>query len=319
MAIGARYHMYDLKAVRPAQHPPHTFVTHIEPQFVSNSAQTPPGLEGVNGLIDWRFLTTPQTALANRTVHYTRGKCLGGSSARNYMVYQRGTVGTFDKWAEEVGDESWTWENVYPYYQRSTHFTPANTALRAANASLGLVDETASFLPNGGPLQVSLPNYAQPWSSFLPEGFEELGIHALEKGTNAGALIGYAYVTMTEDPSDQTRSSSESSFLRTALRSPSLTVYTHALAKQVVFDEGKTARAVSVDVAGMQFQLNATKEVILSAGAFQSPQLLMVSGVGPSSTLEKYGIPVVADRPGVGQNMWVSRQLPSRIHRSAAF
>ncbi|KAG9567676.1 alcohol oxidase, partial [Aureobasidium melanogenum] len=274
------------------------------PYYDFESANASPDLSTVNGLIDWKFLTTPQTGLLNRTIHYVRGKCLGGSSARNYMVYNRGTVGTFAKWAEQVGDSNWNWDGVYPYYRKSPQFTPANSRLRAANASVGLVDDTASFSKDGGPLQVSYPNFAQPWSSFFPQGFEEVGIPFLEQSISSGHLDGYASITLTIDPTEQTRSSSETSFLREALAGTNIVVYTHALAKKIMFDQTKRATSVLVDVAGMQFQINATREIILSAGVFQSPQLLMVSGVGPQETLDQQHIPVVADRPGVGQNMW---------------
>lgn len=256
----------------------------------------------MNGLLDWRFLTTPQPGLLNRTLHYIRGKCLGGSSARNYLVYNRG----FAKWASLVGDSTWNWNGVYSYYRKSPHFTPANTHLRAPNTSAGLVDDAVSFAKSSGPLQVSYPNFAQPWSSFFAQGFEELGIPFLRQGINSGNLNGYASITLTQDPTYETRSSSETSFLRTALASTNIVVYTHALAKGIVFDADKRATGISIDVAGMRFQINATREIISSAGAFQSPQLLMVSGVGPRETLEQYHIPVIADRPGVGQNMWVS-------------
>jgi choline dehydrogenase len=279
------------------------------PSGVTRSADASPDLSTVNGLIDWRFLTTPQAGLLNRTAHYARGKCLGGSSGRNYLLYQRGTVGCLDKWAKEVGDSLYEWKNVLPYYRKSTHYTPANTTTRAANSSIGTVDETAAFGKNDGPLQISLPKYAATWSSYFPSAFLELGVPALTKGTNDGILNGWTYMTMSEDPRSQTRSSSETAFLRLALERTSLIVYTHALVKRIVFDDRKTARGVLVDVAGMKFTLNATKEVIVSAGAFQSPQLLMVSGVGPASTLQNLNIPVISNLSGVGQNMWDNPRL----------
>ncbi|KAI4716890.1 GMC oxidoreductase [Aureobasidium sp. EXF-10727] len=279
------------------------------PSGVIRSADASPDLSTVNGLIDWKFLTTPQLGLLNRTAHYARGKCLGGSSGRNYLLYQRGTVGCFSKWAKEVGDTSYEWQNVLPYYQKSTHYTPANTTTRAANSSRGTVDETAAFGRNDGPLQITLPKYAASWSSYFPSAFLELGLPALAKGTNDGVLNGWTYMTMSEDPIQQTRSSSETSFLRLALERTSLIVYTHALVKRIIFDDSKTARGVSVDIGGMTFMLNATKEVIVSAGAFQSPQLLMVSGIGPASTLQHFDIPVISNLSGVGQNMWDNPRL----------
>ncbi|KEQ68378.1 alcohol oxidase [Aureobasidium namibiae CBS 147.97] len=246
----------------------------------------------VNGLIDWRFPTTPQSSLLNRTIHYVRGRCLGGSSARNYMVYNRG---------------------VYPYYRKSPHYTPANTHLRATNTSVGTVNESPSFARSGGPLQVSYPNFAQPWASFYPSAFEEIGIPSLSQGVNAGVLDGYASITLTQDPIDKFRSSSDASFLQKALASTDLVVYTHTMSKRILFDANKTAIGVSVEVNGVQFQINATREVILSAGAFLSPQMLMASGVGQREILDHHNIPVVADRPGVGQNMWVALAYESNV------
>ncbi|GAB7355763.1 hypothetical protein MBLNU459_g6448t1 [Dothideomycetes sp. NU459] len=270
--------------------------------FYDYESASDTSLDGVNGLIDWRFETTPQPAEGGRVFHYTRGKCLGGSSARNYMAYNRGTVGQFQQWADQVGDDSYQWDSVLPYYKRSALFTPANTELRAANATPG--DDSSAFSPQGGPLQVSYANYASPFSSYLKAAWNEMGLSYLPQGFNTGRLIGHTYTTSTIDPKDETRSSSQTSYLTLALESTALTVYTHAMAKKIVFDANKTATGVIVDVAGMTFSLNATKEVILSAGAFQSPQMLMVSGVGPASMLAKYDIPVIADRAGVGQQMW---------------
>jgi choline dehydrogenase len=288
------------------QAPNETSDTDKDVQYVFESGDASPDLSTVNGLIDWKFLTTPQPSLLNRTIHYVRGKCLGGSSARNYMVYNRGTVDAFAKWASDVGDTAWDWDGVYPYYRKSPHYTPANAHLRAANASVGTVNESPSFARNGGPLQVSYPNFAQPWASFYPSAFEEIGIPFLRQGVNSGVLDGYAAITLTQDPTDESRSSSEAPFLREALASTNLVVYTHTMAKRILFDSKKKATGVAVEVGGVQFQINATREVVLSAGAFQSPQMLMVSGIGQREILDRYNIPVIADRPGVGQNMWVS-------------
>lgn len=119
---------------------------------------------------------------------------------------------------------------------------------------------------------------------------------------NLGSLLGGQYCTSTIRPRDQKRSSSESSFLET--KPPLLTTYTYVLAKKILFDSQKRATGVLAKSKLGEFRLHADKEVIVSAGAFQSPQLLMVSGIGPAKTLEDHGIPVLADRPGVGQNMW---------------
>ena len=274
-------------------------VTQI-PAFWSRGTQQTT-TKGVNPLTDWLFNTTPQPGANGRVFHYARGKCLGGSSARNTLAYQRATVGSMEKRAEQVGDNSYFWENVLLYYMRSVHFTPPNNRTIPANATVGYDD--SAFDADGGPLQVSYPNYLASISEYGRAAFNELGLPGLSQGFQSGELIGHQYGEATIDPMDETRSSSESSFLRLALQETNLIVHTHTLAKRILFDDQKRATGALVKAGGVTFQLIATEEVIVSCGAFQSPQLLMVSGVGPTEALQKYGIPIVADRPGVGQDL----------------
>lgn len=135
-------------------------------------------------------------------------------------------------------------------------------------------------------------------------------------GLNSGKLIGYGTMTATIDIRTATRDSSETSFLQMGAQdSSSLKIYPNTLVKRVTFDGQKRATGVDVQAnlanVKLDFQLSARKEVILSAGVWHSPQILMVSGVGPSATLSKYGIEVVSDLSGVGQNEWVSSELPT--------
>lgn len=205
------------------------------------------------------------------------------------------------QWADTVNDSSYTFDQVLPLYKRSVHFTTPNTKYRAANASAEY--NADGFEDQGGPLQVSYPNYAQPFSSWMDLGMKAIGIKEA-KDFNMGSLMGGQYCTSTIDPSNELRSSSEESFL-SKISPSSLTIYTNTLAKRVIFDKNKKATGVEVKgLFGNTVTLKASKEVIVSAGAFQSPQLLMVSGVGPSDALQEHGIDVVVDRPGVGQNMW---------------
>lgn len=132
-------------------------------------------------------------------------------------------------------------------------------------------------------------------------------------GFTSGKLLGSSYVLATINATYQTRDSSQTSFLQSQMENYNLMIYTTTLAKQVLFDSSKKATGVVVDSAGLSYTISANKEVIVSAGAFQSPQLLMVSGVGPKDTLDKYNIPVVSELSGVGQNMWVSIRLPSNM------
>jgi choline dehydrogenase len=119
---------------------------------------------------------------------------------------------------------------------------------------------------------------------------------------NSGSLLGTQYCAATIDPAGETRDSSKTSFLDDAVTRSNLHIFSATLAKKILFS-GTTATGVRVTAAGITFTLNAQKEVIISAGAFQSPQLLMVSGIGPSATLQKYNIPVIKNLAGVGQGM----------------
>lgn len=180
-------------------------------------------------------------------------------------------------------------------------FTPPNTDYRAQNASADY--DINAYESDGGPLQVSYANFAQPFSSWMSLGMEAIGIDQV-KDFNLGEIMGAQYCASTIDPSNELRSSSEESFL-SKIKPKSLRTYTNTLAKKVVFDEKRKAIGVQVkDLLGNTVTLSASEEVIISAGAFQSPQLLMVSGIGPPDQLRQHGIEVIADRPGVGQNMW---------------
>lgn len=206
-------------------------------------------------------------------------------------------------WANQVGDQDYTWSNFLPYFEKSLNFTPPDATKRAANATPDY--DVATLGQGNGPLSVTFTNYAQAFSSWVQNGLKEIGVQP-RNGFTSGQLFGSAYSVVTVEPTLQTRESSETGFLQPALTNPNLIVYTQSLATKIIFDSNKVATGVEVNTAGKVYTLSASKEVIVSAGAFQSPQLLMVSGVGPQSTLSQYNIPVVADRPGVGQNMWVS-------------
>jgi choline dehydrogenase-like flavoprotein len=276
------------------------------PAYASNYLGKNPLFQ--NPLVDWRQMTTPQPGFGGASVLYPQGHTLGGGSARNFMWYQRGSTGSYQKWADMVGDESYTFPNLLPFFKTSVQFTPLSSPERTSN-STPLFDES-QFSSSGGPLQVSYPKFASPSASWLALGLNAIGLKELPGGMEDGNLLGWSWIANTIDPVLQTRSTSESSMLREALAlNDNLVVFGSTLAKKILFNENKEATGVQVETAGVgsgsiTYTINATKEVILSAGAFRSPQMLMVSGIGPAATLRSNGIEVLADRPGVGQNMW---------------
>lgn len=271
-----------------------------------------PGLCGAQGVgadietslprIDWGFQTTHQPGFGDRSIHYARGKTLGGSSALNFMAYHRGTNGSYQQWADQVGDSSYTFDNLLPYFQRSANVTYPNNATLRDNVTI-YHDHSAfsSDLPHHQPLHASWPSYVNEFSTWTHKALRALGLES-SNGFDSGSLRGPNYVLTTITPEKQHRDSSQTSFLDYAMRTTDIKVYTNTMARKILFDE-QTATGVLVTSAGKNFTITARKEVILSAGAFQSPQILMLSGVGPKDTLQQYDIPIIKDLPGVGQSM----------------
>ncbi|KAF9892634.1 hypothetical protein FE257_001036 [Aspergillus nanangensis] len=255
-------------------------------------------------LVDWEFITEPQIGAKNRQVHYARGKCLGGSSALNFMIHHRGSAGSYEQWADQVGDDTYRLDNFMPYFQKSVNFSRPNTEIRRENATT--LYDNSLFTQPGGPIQVGYTNWVSTWATWLEQGLKAVGLN-VTTGFSSGQLLGYHYSQSTIRSSDQTRSTSAEyvhSIKESAARK-NLKVYTQTVAKRVLFD-GKRAKGVEVSLLGAlpTYTIKANKEVILSAGVFQSPQLLMLSGIGPRAVLDEFDIPVLSDLEGVGQNMW---------------
>lgn len=154
----------------------------------------------------------------------------------------------------------------------------------------------------GGPLQVSWGKFIDPFGTWVQPAAEALGMPTID-GLQSGRLLGNAYVPFTIDPGNAHRSSSESSFLQSLPRQARLQVFPRTLAKKILLNENNKATGASVSSNGKTFTIKARKEVVLSAGTFQSPQLLMLSGIGPAATLAKYNISLRVDLPGVGFNL----------------
>lgn len=186
------------------------------------------------------------------------------------MAYHRGTIGSYEQWAAETGDNTYNFTSLLPYFRKSVEFTPANTAARASNATVPSPHPSA-FAASGGPLQVSFPPFAMPLSSWGLPALKEAGIPPLED-LNSGDLLGAQYSTYTLDPKDGSRSSSESSFLQAAFASTrtNLKVYPQSMAKQILFNSKKAATGVRVNTNGAEYILSAQNEVILSGGAVSS-------------------------------------------------
>lgn len=204
------------------------------------------------------------------------------------------------RWAELVEDPSYLFENVFPFYKKTVSFTRPS-GYRFGNATAAYNE--SAFDKTGRPLQVSYPRYATPFSTWVKKGMQAIGINETQD-FNSGSLMGHQFSTMTIRPTDETRSSSESAFLKSSLPPSTLRLYQATLVTKILFDSQKRAIGVEIQQKCGNSVLLATREVIVSAGAFQSPQLLMVSGIGAADTLQTHSIAVISDLPGVGQNMW---------------
>jgi choline dehydrogenase len=228
-------------------------------------------------LMDWGLVSVPQTGAAGRLIHYAQGKTLGGGSAINSMAFHRGSAGTYQQWAQIAGDQSYTFQNLLPFFKKSVQLTPPNLFVRNTPNSTVLYDPSA-FSSSGGPLQVSWPNWVDPPLTWFQKAWTAIGLPISPLNFNSGVLAGYsAWIPSSVSPADITRSSSQSAFLTQSIENTNLYVYTQTKAQNILFS-GNTAKGVSVLTQGVNYTISANKEVILSAGVFHSPQLLMLSG-----------------------------------------
>jgi choline dehydrogenase len=186
-----------------------------------------------------------------------------------------------------------------PYYRKTMDFTPPNDATRFANAS---PTYDIFGVAEGGPVDITYPAYAESWSTWVGRGLAAIGV-ARTGALIDGSLFGSTWQLYTVNHATGDRVSSETAYLHPAQGRHNLVVMTETLAERVLFNANKDATGVVVSTSKGMSTITARKEVIISASTFQSPQLLMVSGIGPQAVLEQLNITVIANRPGVGQGM----------------
>ena len=244
-------------------------------------------LPGYGKLFNWAFNTVPQPGLNGRKGYQPRGRVLGGSSTINAMLYIRGHKTDYDGWAKN-GCQGWSWDECLPYFKK------AENNERGGDAMHG----------NHGPLQVSNQKEPRPITQAFVEAAAEKQYRRREDfndGENEG--VGLFQVTQfhTKEKNGE-RCSAAAAYLHPVMDRPNLTVMTNARATKVLF-EGKRAVGVAFRAGKKNSEVRARKEVILSGGAFQSPQLLQLSGVGRPQDITQHGIDMVHELPGVGQNL----------------
>jgi choline dehydrogenase len=231
---------------------------------------------------NWRYQSEPEPYLNNRRFHIPRGKVLGGSSSINGLVYVRGNPLDFDRWEEE-GAQGWGYRHVLPYFRRAEGRRDGADAYRGAEGPLA-----TRYGPATNPL----------YGAFIEAG-RQAG-YGISEDINGERQEGFGRLDMTVK--DGVRWSAANAYLRPAMKRRNLKVVTRALATQILF-EGRRAVGVRYSRGGRDFSAAARREVILSGGPINSPQLLKLSGIGPAQELRAFNIPVVCDLPGVGENL----------------
>ncbi|TNH28071.1 FAD-binding protein [Micromonospora orduensis] len=229
--------------------------------------------------VDWDYDSHGEPYCADRRIYLPRGRVLGGTSSMNGMIYVRGNRLDYDSW----GQPGWSYDELLPYFVR------AEDNERGASGYHG----------SGGPLAVSENRSRNPMSDAFIAAAIEAGYSANDD-FNGPDQDGFGYFQVTQR--NGMRCSSAAAYLHPAAERPNLTIETGVQVHRVVMEDGR-ATGVAGQRADGEFTIRAEREVILAAGAYNSPQLLMLSGIGPADLLTALGIPVVADQPQVGQNL----------------
>jgi choline dehydrogenase len=237
---------------------------------------------------DWCFKTEPEEGLNGRSLNYPRGKVIGGSSSINAMIYMRGQAADYDHW-RQLGLNGWGWDDVLPYFKRhEDHFLGESEAHAV-----------------GGEWHVAAPRVRWDLLDAFRAAAEQAGIKSIpdfNRGDNEGICAFHV------NQKRGRRWSAASAFLKPALKRANLRLETGCLVEGIAFD-GRRAAGVRWTQGGQARMARCRGEVILAAGSIGSPQIMMLSGVGPAQQLQELGIPVVLDRPGVGANLQDHLQL----------
>ncbi len=244
----------------------------------------PAGLAKIAGLksINWDYETTPQPQLGGRRLWCPRGKLLGGSSSINAMCYIRGVASDYDGWAAN-GAEGWHWDNVLPYFKKAEGNTRGGDAFHGSD----------------GPLTVSDLRHVNPLTRVYIEAGQQAGL-VFNPDFNGSTQEGVGLYQVTQRGG--ARCSTAVAYLNPARPRPNLTILPRVTAHQITFD-GTRACGVTCSRKGQLEHFEASREVLLCGGAINSPQLLMLSGIGPADALRRLDIDVLHDAAGVGQNL----------------
>ena len=240
--------------------------------------------------VNWKLNTAPEPGMNNREIYWPRGKCLGGSSSINGLIFIRGQKEDYDQW-RDLGNVGWGWDDVLPYFKKAEGNDRLGEPLHSRDGPL-----KASSIPKKHPLVEAFKLAANALGVPTTDDFNNL--------TQEG--VGYYQLSTHKG----LRCSTAVAYLRPARKRSNLTVLTNSQATRILFT-GRKASGVELFHQGKKITLQANKEVLLCAGAIQSPQLLQLSGIGPAKLLQELNIPLIQDLPGVGENL--QDHLPYRL------
>jgi len=236
-----------------------------------------------NPSVDWCYKTEPDPGLNGRSIEWPRGKVLGGSSSLNGLLYVRGQSQDYDRW-RQMGNDGWGWDDVLPLFKR------------AENNERG-ADE---FHGNEGPLSVSNMRIQRPITDAWVAAAQSAG-YKFNPDYNGADQEGVGFFQLTSR--NGRRCSAAVAYLNPVKSRENLEIITHAAVDKVVVDGKRATAVIYTDKRGVQHKVTARREIILSGGAINSPQILMLSGIGEAEQLRDHGIDIVADLPAVGKNM----------------
>ncbi|GLS32885.1 choline dehydrogenase [Mesorhizobium albiziae] len=250
-----------------------------------------------NPRTDWGYSTVNEPGLNGRALAYPRGKVMGGCSSINGMIYMRGQAADYDRW-RQLGNPGWGWDDVLPLFRKSEN-----------HHALG-----GPFHGQDGELRVERQRLSWPILDAVREAAEELGVPQVDD-FNAGDNLGSSYFEVNQKAGF--RFNAVRAFLRPVRHRANLTVRTGSHAERIIF-EGQRAAGLELRLAGQPAKVAVRGELILSAGAIGTPQLLQLSGVGPAALLARHGIPVLRDLPGVGENLQDHLQIRTAFRIAGA-
>lgn len=241
----------------------------------------------------WNYKAEPEKygarALIGNRVRIPTAKRLGGGTIHNGLVWNRGDPADYDRWAQ-LGAEGWSWADIFPYFVKIE---------RVVKSQIGVSPYDRGYHGTRGPVRVTGSIEPGVYASSIIQGAQEIGLNFGDPNGRDHAVTSYTWNNLYNG----SRVSMADAYLAPASFRPNLDILTYAFVHRIDFDKNKRAIGVTYEKDGEIHQVRARKEVILSAGTYTSPKILMLSGIGPKMELDKHKIPVISDLPGVGQNL----------------